>query len=103
MAWKETIVGTTMGGRIYSVERSGSLYETNPATGVWKQIGKAEFGNAQFLFGAYGSLYTLEAGSLFRINPVNGTWVQLGTKTLWAKWTLREPTIENVSSKWNTN
>jgi hypothetical protein len=64
-----------MGGRIYSVERSGALYETNPANGVWKQIGKAEFGNARFLFGADGSLYTLEAGGLFRINPSNGSWV----------------------------
>ena len=74
-AWKNTIVGTTLNGRIYSVERGGALYETNPANGVWKQIGKAEFGNTKFMFCADGSLYSLEAGGLYRINPTTGTWV----------------------------
>lgn len=77
-AWKNTIVGTTLNGRIYSVESGGALYETNPANGVWKQIGKAEFANAKFLFGADGSLYSLEAGGLYRINPSTGTWVVVG-------------------------
>ncbi|MDQ2976014.1 MAG: hypothetical protein M3R69_11475 [Acidobacteriota bacterium] len=76
--WKDTIGGTTLSGRIYTVERSGALYETNPATGAWKQIGKVEFGKTQFMFGADGSLYSLENGDLYRINPSNGSWVVVG-------------------------
>jgi hypothetical protein len=76
--WKNTIGGTTLDGRIYTVERGGALYETNPATGAWRQIGKAEFGKTQFMFGADGSLYSLENGDLYRINPTNGSWVGIG-------------------------
>jgi len=54
------------------------LYETNPATGVWRQIGKAEFGKTQFMFGTDGSLYSLENGDLYQINPSNGSWVGVG-------------------------
>ena len=76
--WKETRVGATLNGRIYTVERGGALYETNPATGAWTQIGKPDFAKTQFIFGAGGSLYSIEDGDLYRINPVSGGWVRIG-------------------------
>jgi hypothetical protein len=43
-----------------------------------ERIGKADFGKTQFMFGAAGSLYSLEPGDLYRTNPSNGTWAALG-------------------------
>jgi len=77
-SWRNTIVGTTLNGRIYSVEQGGALYETNPANGAWKQIGKAEFGRTQFLFGAGEWLYSIDGGVLYRIHPGNGSWTAVG-------------------------
>ena len=55
------------------------LYETNPATGAWKQIGKPEFAKTDYMFATGDSLYTIERGNLYRINPVTGTWGAVGT------------------------
>lgn len=82
--WKDTIAGTTMNGRLYTVERSGILYESNPATGVWKQVGKAEFARTRYMFGAEGSLYTIENGGLYRVNPTNGSWGLVGKAEDWS-------------------
>ena len=76
--WKNTIAGATLNGRIYTVEQSGALYETNPATGIWRQIGKPEFGKTQFMFGTTSWLYSIEDGDLYRINPSNGSWGAVG-------------------------
>ena len=78
-AWRNTIVGATLNGRIYTVERGGTLYETNPATGAWKQIGKPEFAKTDYMFGTGDSLYTIESGNLYRVNPVTGAWGPVGT------------------------
>ena len=43
-----------------------------------ERIGKADFGKTQFMFGAAGSLYSLEPGDLYRTNPSNGIWAALG-------------------------
>ena len=54
------------------MERNGGLYVTNPMTGLWKQIGKADFGRIQFIFGVGGSLYSIEDGDLYLINTTTG-------------------------------
>ena len=77
-AWNNTIAGTTLFGKIFSVERDGALYVTNPATGTWKQIGKADFGKTQFLFSTGSWLYSIDGGVLYRIHPGSGTWVAVG-------------------------
>ncbi len=69
---------------LYTVERSGILYETNLATGVWKQIGKAEFGKTRYIVGEGESLYTIENGGLYRINPANGSWGLVGKADDWS-------------------
>ncbi len=81
--WGNTIAGTILKGRLYTVESSGILYETNPATGVWKQIGKPEFAKTRHLFGADGSLYTIEDDGLYRVNPTTGSWGLVGKAEDW--------------------
>ncbi len=83
-AWKATMVGTVLNNKIYTVESSGTLYETNPGNGKWKQIGKPEFASTRFIFAAQGSLFTIEkSGNLYKVNPANGTWKQVGKAGAW--------------------
>ena len=76
--WKNTMGSTVMGEKLYTVETSGVLYETSLITGLWKPIGKAEFGKTRFLFSANGYLYTIENGGLYRVSPANGAWTAVG-------------------------
>ncbi len=58
-----------MNDLLYTIERSGALYETNLLTGVWKQIGKPEFGATVFMTAGAGKIYTIESsGSLYEVN-----------------------------------
>jgi sugar lactone lactonase YvrE len=83
-AWKDTLAGTILNGRLYTVESSGALYVTNLRTGKWKQLGQAEFADTTFLFAAGGKLYTIEKdGSLYRVEPGDGSWVQVGPAGAW--------------------
>ena len=83
-AWKATIAGSTLKGRMYTVETDGVLYATNLANGEWKAVGKAEFGGAKFMFAAGDFLYTIETdGSLYKVDPKDGSWVQLGQAGDW--------------------
>jgi hypothetical protein len=82
--WKATIVATSNGNSMYTVESSGALYKTDLTTGTWKQIGKSEFGNTKFIQYANGSLYTIETnGSLYKVNPSSGSWSQIGKAGEW--------------------
>ena len=84
-AWIGTLGGTVLNDKIYTVESSGTLYETNPKNGNWKQIGKPDYGDTRFMFAAMGSLFTIEkSGSLYKINPSNGIWKQVGKEGSWA-------------------
>jgi hypothetical protein len=67
-AWKGTLVGTGHAGRLYTIDAGGALYATDPQTGNWRQIGKADFANTSRLFSAGASLLSLEKdGSLYRV------------------------------------
>jgi len=82
--WINTIAGTGMGGKIYTIEKSGALYVTDPATGAWKQLGKPDFANTSFLFDAGGKLCTIEKdGSMYLVDPANGSWKQSGKAGDW--------------------
>ena len=48
--WNNTIALTILGGRLYTIEKSGLLYRTDLTNGKWVQLGKADFANTQFLF-----------------------------------------------------
>ncbi len=75
--WKNTKAGASMDGIVYTVETGGALYATNPETGTWKQLGKAEFANTMFLFAEGGWLYTMEKAGLYKISTTDGSWSQI--------------------------
>jgi hypothetical protein len=83
--WAGTIAGVALNGKIYTMESSGAFYVTDPASGVWKQVGKNDFANTKFLFAAAGKLFSIEKdGSLYAINPGDGSWKRLGQAGAWA-------------------
>ncbi len=83
--WAGTLAGTVLDGKIYTVEAAGSLYATDPATGSWTKLGKADFANTAFLFASGGSLVSIEKdGTLYLINPADGSWKQSGPTGGWA-------------------
>lgn len=82
--WGNTIALTTLGGSLYTIEKSGALYRTDLNTGKWVPLGKAEFANTRFLFADSQNLYTIETdGSLYRINPGTGVWNRVGQGGVW--------------------
>lgn len=83
-AWSGTIAAAALDGRLYTIESSGALYATDPATGRWQQLGKPEFGNTAFLFAFPDGLATIETdGSLYLVNPADGSWKQSGQAGDW--------------------
>jgi len=84
-AWAGTIAGVGLSGMIYTVEASGALYVTNPATGAWKQLGKPDFAATRFMMAAAGRLFTIEKdGSLYAVDPAAGSWQRVGQPKAWA-------------------
>lgn len=82
--WDNTIALTIFGGFLYTIEKSGGLYRTDPGSGKWVQIGKPEFANTAFMFSDALNLYTIETdGSLYRVIPANGAWNRLGEAGGW--------------------
>ena len=83
-AWKNTLAGAILRGRLYTVELSGVLYETDLSNGNWKPIGKPEFGNTAFMFAANDALYTIETGGgLYKVNPEDGSWEAVSAVAAW--------------------
>jgi hypothetical protein len=82
--WKDTIAAVVLNDRLFTVEKSGFLYETDLSTGKWVQVGKAEFGKTRLLFAGDKNLLSIESdGSLYRISPTDGSWTQLGKAGDW--------------------
>jgi hypothetical protein len=83
--WKNTLVGATIGDRLFTVEASGYLYETNTTSGFWKKIGNPDFANTRRLYGEANKLYSIEAdGSLYSIDATTGVWRRVGRAGDWA-------------------
>ena len=82
--WSSTIAAVVLNDRLYTVEKSGALYDTDLTTGKWDQKGKSEFAKTRFLFAGSQNLLTIETdGSLYRVDPSNGVWVRLGEAGAW--------------------
>ncbi len=83
-AWKDTIAGTVLNDRLYTVEKTGYLYVTDLSNGTWKQLGKQEFDKTTAMYAAGGNLYTIETdGSLYRVDPRDGSWARVGPAGAW--------------------
>ncbi len=81
--WSATIVMMAY-GQVYTIEKSGALYVTNPTSGKRVQLGKPDFADTEFMFTNWGgTLYTIEAdGSMYRVNN-DGTWIGVGQAGDW--------------------
>lgn len=93
--WDNTIALTIFGGFLYTIEKSGALYRTDPGSGQWVQIGKPHFANTAFMFSDGQNLYTIETdGSLYRVSPANGAWNRVGDAGSW-RYTIAVATWNN--------
>ena len=82
--WSRTIAATVFGGRLYTIETSGTLYATDLGRGKYVAVGKPEFGKTKFMFAGPQNIYTIETdGSLYRIDPANGAWARIGESGAW--------------------
>jgi hypothetical protein len=87
--YKETIAG--IGGAsneavdvLYTVEKSGRLFDSYPPLFGKIQLGKAEFSATKFIFYSGNKVYTIEnSGSLYEVSTKDGTWKQVGRAGDW--------------------
>lgn len=82
--WVNTLKAVEVNGKIYTIEKSGALLVTDPATGTWKQIGKPDYQNTKFIFAGSNTIFTIdEGGTLYNINPADGAWKTIGEAGAW--------------------
>jgi hypothetical protein len=95
----KTIAITAMDNKLYSIEKDGSLYETEP-DGTWRQIGETgDFHGAKLLAAYDGWLWTIEQGTLYKTNPSTSKWKQVG-KT--GDWVDADDMVASGGSLWIT-
>lgn len=83
-SWAGTIAGAALGEKLYTVEAGGALYETDSASGAWKQVGNPDFANTLLLFALADQLVSIEKnGNLYLINPADGSWKASGKPGDW--------------------
>jgi hypothetical protein len=86
--WKNTVGLVGMDDSLWSVEKDGSLYKTDPATGNHTQMGdKGLFEHLQNLEGMDHLLWSIEAGSLYKNDPKSSKWELVGKEGEWSKTT----------------
>lgn len=82
--WSNTMFVSATSGMLYSVEKSGQLYKTDPEAGTWIQVDTSDYSNTAQLFAGSKSVFTIDnSGSLYKTNPASGEWVQLGETGEW--------------------
>ncbi|MBM4371373.1 MAG: hypothetical protein FJ098_06940 [Deltaproteobacteria bacterium] len=83
--WKAAQAAAALDGWLYTAESTGGLYVTDPGEGVWRQVGRPEFGDLQALFALGGMLFGVDgAGTLCSVRPRDGRRLQLGPTGAWA-------------------
>jgi hypothetical protein len=84
--WKNAVEMVAMDGALWSVEKDGSLYKTDPANGKRTQVGeKGSFEKVQNLEGWDHMLWSIEAGTLYKNDPKTGKWEQASKEGEWSK------------------
>ena len=80
--WGATITGVGHKGRLYTVERDGSLYKTGARSGRSEKLDSGY--DTRFLVSDGDILVAIEkSGALYTIDPAEGSWVQLGEGNEW--------------------
>lgn len=84
--WGDTVSAVGVGGRLYTVERDGTLYSTHTITGASKVIGEGY--NTRLLIASGfedGDLYAIERnGNLYKIDRKSGEWEALSEDGDWS-------------------
>jgi hypothetical protein len=84
--WKNRIEMVAMDGFLWSVEKNGQLYKTDPATGQSTKVGeKGAFEKLTNLEGMDHMLWSVEEGTLYKSDPKTGKWEQVGKEGEWSK------------------
>ena len=84
--WRNAIGLVGMDNFLWSVEKDGSLYKTDPANGAHTLVGdKGSFDRLQNLEAMDGMLWSIEDGSLYKNDPKSGKWELVGKEGEWAK------------------
>ncbi|MEP7324159.1 MAG: hypothetical protein ABI761_19675, partial [Saprospiraceae bacterium] len=66
--WEHTIDVVALGGKLYSIEKDGTLFKTDK-DGYFEQVGaKGAFDNVDVLVALDGEIWTVEDGSLYHNN-----------------------------------
>src|SRR5688572_27044624 len=66
-AWLNTIFAVSNNGGLYTIEKSGALYRSDPATGNYTLITKENYINTAAMFAGDKNIFTIENdGSLYR-------------------------------------
>lgn len=82
--WDNTEHAVVLNGKLYTIETGGALYVTELPSGIWRQLGKADFANTSFLFATSASLVTIEKdGSMLLVDPASGSWRKIGKGADW--------------------
>ena len=68
---------TAANGQLYIYQNS-RLWRVSPATGVYTQIGAAEWTGTTSMTQLYGGLYVIQNDRLYSVDPSNGTYQVLG-------------------------
>jgi len=84
--WSNTTVGVGLGGRIYTVEKDGTLYSTSTKKNDWTVLGSNYKSRLLVASGTEnGWLFTItEDGTLYKVNPNNGDIKQIGDDGAWS-------------------
>jgi hypothetical protein len=83
-AWKAARAGAVLGGRLYTAEDGGALWEANLTTGARKRVARGGFETTESVVAAGDRLCTIDGdGSLYRVNPADGSRERVGPAADW--------------------
>src|SRR6187200_3760397 len=70
--WNNTVFVSSTDGVLYTIEKSGALYKTDPTTAAYTLI-SSQYGKTAGLVAGDKNIFTIETdGSLYRTNPSTG-------------------------------
>lgn len=82
--WQKTVIFTGLNGKIYSVEKDGTLYVTDPGAGDSKKISGNDFSETAGMFSVNGKLFIVSKdGQLTQVNPEDGKGAKIGKPDDW--------------------
>ena len=84
--WKNTVTGVGLGRKLFTYDRSGSLFSTSARLGSWKTLGEGYKTKLLVADGTEdGNLFAFERnGNLYKVDPRTGDYEQIGDDGEWS-------------------